>query len=54
MSNTYDLRGKSAIVTGGAKSIGRAVAELLVANGPQRHGLGCGTSQCAGSFERGR
>lgn len=33
MPNTYDLRGKSAVVTGGAKSIGRAVAELLVASG---------------------
>lgn len=33
MPNTYDLRGKSAIVTGGAKSIGRAIAELLVVNG---------------------
>ena len=33
MPNTYDLHGKSAIVTGGAKSIGRAITELLVANG---------------------
>lgn len=33
MPNTYDLRGKSALVTGAAKSIGRAIAELLVANG---------------------
>lgn len=33
MPNSYDLQGKSAIVTGGAKSIGKAIAELLVASG---------------------
>ena len=33
MPNTYDLHGKSAIVTGGAGSIGRAVAELFVTSG---------------------
>lgn len=33
MPNTYDLHGRSAIVTGGAKSIGRAIAELLAASG---------------------
>jgi 3-oxoacyl-[acyl-carrier protein] reductase len=33
MPNTYDVKGKSALVTGGAKSIGRAVAELLLASG---------------------
>lgn len=33
MSNTYDLVGKTAIVTGAAKGIGRAIAEILVANG---------------------
>jgi 3-oxoacyl-[acyl-carrier protein] reductase len=33
MPNTYDLQGKSAVVTGGAKSIGRAIAELLIASG---------------------
>jgi 3-oxoacyl-[acyl-carrier protein] reductase len=37
MSNTYDLAGKVAIVTGAAKSIGRAVAELLLANGCEVH-----------------
>ena len=33
MQNTYDLAGKNAIVTGAAKGIGRAIAELLMANG---------------------
>lgn len=33
MPNTYDLHGRSAIVTGGAKSVGRAIAELLAASG---------------------
>jgi 2-dehydro-3-deoxy-L-rhamnonate dehydrogenase (NAD+) len=33
MPNTYDLDGKSAIVTGAAKGIGRAIAELLLVNG---------------------
>jgi 2-dehydro-3-deoxy-L-rhamnonate dehydrogenase (NAD+) len=31
--NTYDLRGRSAVVTGAAKGVGRAIAELLLANG---------------------
>ncbi|MDQ6620467.1 MAG: SDR family oxidoreductase [Pseudomonadota bacterium] len=33
MGNTYDLADKFAIVTGGAKGIGRAITELLLANG---------------------
>jgi 3-oxoacyl-[acyl-carrier protein] reductase len=33
MGNTYDLAEKCAIVTGAAKSVGRAIAELLLANG---------------------
>jgi 2-dehydro-3-deoxy-L-rhamnonate dehydrogenase (NAD+) len=33
MANTYDVQGKSAIVTGGAKSIGRAVVQLLMEGG---------------------
>lgn len=33
MPNHYDLDGKQAIVTGGAKGIGRAIAEHLVRNG---------------------
>lgn len=33
MANAYDLQGKWAIVTGGAKGVGRAVAELLLASG---------------------
>jgi 3-oxoacyl-[acyl-carrier protein] reductase len=35
MPNTYDLAGKFAIVTGGAKSIGRSIVELLLASGAQ-------------------
>jgi 2-dehydro-3-deoxy-L-rhamnonate dehydrogenase (NAD+) len=33
MGNTYDLEGKFAIVTGAARSIGRAIAELLRKSG---------------------
>ena len=33
MPNTYDLAGKYAIVTGAAKGIGRAIADLLLING---------------------
>jgi 2-dehydro-3-deoxy-L-rhamnonate dehydrogenase (NAD+) len=33
MPNTYDLAGKSAMVTGGAKGIGRAIVDRLVASG---------------------
>lgn len=33
MGNTYDLAGKFALVTGAAQGIGRAIVELLLANG---------------------
>ena len=33
MANSYDLAGKTAVITGAAKGIGRAIAEVLVANG---------------------
>lgn len=33
VSNSYDLHGKFAVVSGGAKGIGRAIAELLLASG---------------------
>ena len=33
MPNTYDLTGRSAIVTGAARGVGRAIAELLLASG---------------------
>src|SRR5258706_15812433 len=33
MPNSYDVHGKFLLLTGGARGIGRAIAELLVANG---------------------
>jgi len=43
MPNSYDLHGKSVIVTGGAKSIGRAISELLVSSGATVRMSGSGT-----------
>jgi 3-oxoacyl-[acyl-carrier protein] reductase len=37
MPNSYDLAGKSALVTGGAKGIGRAVVDRLRASGAEVH-----------------
>ena len=37
MPNTYELHGRSALVTGGAKGIGRAIAACLLANGARVH-----------------
>ncbi|ESW94672.1 hypothetical protein X768_33785, partial [Mesorhizobium sp. LSJC265A00] len=34
---SYDLIGKTAVVTGGAKSIGKAIVERLVASGAAVH-----------------
>jgi 3-oxoacyl-[acyl-carrier protein] reductase len=33
MPNSYDLTGKTAVVTGGAKGIGGAIVDCLVASG---------------------
>ena len=35
MPNTYDLAGKTAVVTGGAKGIGSAIAARLLTSGAQ-------------------
>jgi 2-dehydro-3-deoxy-L-rhamnonate dehydrogenase (NAD+) len=37
MPVTYDLNGKTAVVTGGAKGIGRAIVDRLVSSGAQAH-----------------
>jgi 3-oxoacyl-[acyl-carrier protein] reductase len=37
VSNSYDLQGRTALVTGGAKGIGRAIAARLLASGARVH-----------------
>ena len=49
MPNVYDLRGKSAIVTGGAKGIGKAIAQALLAGGASVRIWDANTAQVPGA-----
>ena len=49
MPNAYDLRGKLAIVTGGARGVGRAVAELMIVSGATVRIWDTSSSQVSGA-----
>ena len=49
MPNSYDLHGKSVIVTGGAKGIGRAISELMVSSGAKVRIWDANTAEVTGA-----